>query len=153
VTDLIEEAQQWSDQLEANGYDVEQVLADEFGITVDDSGRVEFDFEDFDEYDDLDQPSTGNERLDRMIEVHETDQAYEALKDTLASVEARAALDGVRYDQDLYMTLVEEYDGDFDAAYDDLVERSDQVDDNRQTQAMRDEFSRQKHVTTRSGIA
>jgi hypothetical protein len=27
VTDLIEEAQQWSDQLEANGYDVEQVLA------------------------------------------------------------------------------------------------------------------------------
>jgi hypothetical protein len=83
VTDLIEEAQQWSDQLEANGYDVEQVLADEFGITVDDSGRVEFDFEDFDEYDDLDEPSTGNERLDRMIEVHETDQAYEALKDTL----------------------------------------------------------------------
>jgi hypothetical protein len=51
------------------------------------------------------------------------------------------------------MTLVEEYDGDFDAAYDDLVERSDQVDDNRQTQAMRDEFSRQKHATTRSGIA
>jgi hypothetical protein len=120
---------------------------------VDDSGRVEFDFEDFDEYDDLDEPSTGNERLDRMIEVHETDQAYEALKDTLASVEARAALDGVRYDQDLYMTLVEEYDGDFDAAYDDLSSGQTRLTTIGRSRPCATSFSRQKHVTTRSGIA